>query len=51
MRLIIGFFLFTAGAAPQMLVVQIGQAMPQKPAGEGWKQGARVMMKLHNYIS
>lgn len=43
----IGFFLFTAGAAPQMLVVPIGQVMPQKPAGEGWKQGARVMMKLH----
>lgn len=43
----IGFFLFTAGAAPQMIVVPIGQIMPQKPAGEGWKQGARVMMKLH----
>jgi hypothetical protein len=43
----IGFFLFTAGAAPQMLVVPIGEVMPQKPAGEGWKQGARVMMKLH----
>ncbi|MBA2525935.1 MAG: hypothetical protein H0V18_09165 [Pyrinomonadaceae bacterium] len=43
----IGFFLFTTGAALQMQVVPIGQVMPQKPAGEGWKQGARVMMKLH----
>lgn len=43
----IGYFLFAAGAAPQMMVVPIGQVMPQKPAGEGWKQGARVMMKLH----
>lgn len=42
-----GYFLFTAGAAPQSVLVPINQAMPPNPGGEGWKQGARVMMKLH----
>jgi hypothetical protein len=43
----IGYLLFVAGAAPQSLLAPLGSPMPHKPAGGGWKQGARVMMKLH----
>ena len=43
----VGYLLFAAGVAPQMMVVPLGTAMPQKPAGEGWKQGVRFMLKLH----
>jgi hypothetical protein len=43
----IGYLLFAAGVAPQALLSPLGAPMPQKPAGEGWKQGARVMVKLH----
>jgi hypothetical protein len=43
----VGYLLFAAGSAPQLMVGPLGNPMPQKPAGEGWKQGARVMMKLH----
>lgn len=43
----VGYLLFAAGVAPQMAVAPLGSAMPQKPVGEGWKQGARVMLKLH----
>lgn len=43
----VGYLLFNAGVAPQLLVAPLGTPMPQKPAGEGWKQGLRIMMKLH----
>lgn len=43
----VGYLLFAAGTAPQMVVVPLGSPMPQKPAAEGWKQGVRFMMKLH----
>jgi hypothetical protein len=43
----VGYLLFAAGAAPQFLLVKLGDPMPQKPADAKWKQGVRVMMKLH----
>lgn len=43
----VGYLLFAAGVAPQMMVAKLGDPMPQKPAAEGWKQGVRFMMKLH----
>lgn len=43
----VGYLLFTAGAAPQTMVVALGSPMPHKPAADGWKQGVRFMMKLH----
>jgi hypothetical protein len=42
----VGYLLFAAGAAPQFLLVKLGDPMPQKPADAKWKQGVRVMMKL-----
>lgn len=42
----VGYLLFAAGAAPQQLLVKLGDPMPQKPADAKWKQGARVMIKL-----
>lgn len=43
----VGYLLFAAGAAPQSLLVKLGDPMPHKPADAKWKQGVRVMMKLH----
>jgi hypothetical protein len=43
----VGYLLFAAGAAPQFLLVKLGDPMPHKPADAKWKQGVRVMMKLH----
>lgn len=43
----VGYLLFAAGAAPQFLLVRLGDPMPHKPADAKWKQGVRVMMKLH----
>lgn len=43
----VGYLLFAAGAAPQFLLVKLGAPMPHKPADAKWKQGVRVMMKLH----
>lgn len=43
----VGFLLFAAGSAPQFLLVKLGSPMPQKPSDAKWKQGVRVMMKLH----
>jgi len=42
----VGFSKFGAGAAPEHLFVKLGDPMPQKPADTGFKQGARIMMKL-----
>lgn len=43
----VGFMKFGNGAAPEMLLVKLGEPMPQKPADIGFKQGARMMLKLH----
>jgi hypothetical protein len=43
----VGYLKFGAGTAPEFVLGKLGDPMPQKPAGEGWKQGARIMMKLH----
>lgn len=43
----VGFMKFAAASAPEYLLVPLGDPMPQKPADPKWKQGARVMMKLH----
>lgn len=44
----VGYLKFGAGTAPEMVLSKLGDQMPQKPAGDGWKQGARIMMKLHS---
>lgn len=43
----VGYLLFAAGAAPAFNLVKLGEPMPNKPADGKWKQGVRVMMKLH----
>lgn len=43
----VGYLLFAAGAAPAFMLVRLGDPMPHKPADGKWKQGVRVMMKLH----
>lgn len=43
----VGYLKFAAGSAPEYLLVKLGDPMPHKPADAKWKQGARVMMKLH----
>ena len=43
----VGYLMFAAGAAPQMIVSSLGKPMPNKPTGDGWKQGVRFMLKLH----
>jgi hypothetical protein len=42
----VGYINFPQGAAPQFVMVKLGDPMPHKPA-DGFKQGARIMMKLH----
>lgn len=42
----VGYSKFGAGAAPEHLLVRLGEPMPHKPADAGFKQGARLMMKL-----
>lgn len=43
----VGFMKFGNGAAPEFALVRLGEPMPNKPGAEGFKQGARLMMKLH----
>lgn len=43
----VGYILFAAGQAPQYLLAKLGTELPAKPADAKWKQGMRVMMKLH----
>jgi hypothetical protein len=43
----VGYLKFAAGSAPESLLVKLGDPMPQKPNDAKSKQGARVMMKLH----
>lgn len=42
----VGYMKFGAGAAPEFLLVKLGDPMPHKPADPKFKQGARIMMKL-----
>jgi hypothetical protein len=44
----VGYMKFGAGSAPEFLLVKLGDPMPHKPADSGFKQGARLMMKLHS---
>lgn len=44
----VGYLLFAAGSAPAFMLVKLGDPMPHKPADGKWKQGARIMMKLHS---
>jgi hypothetical protein len=44
----VGYLMFAAGAAPQMMVVPLGSPMPTKPPTDGWKQGVRFLLKLHS---
>ncbi len=44
----VGFAKFGAGVAPEFLLVALGSPMPHKPADPGFKQAARLMMKLHS---
>lgn len=43
----VGYLLFAAGSAPAFMLVKLGDPMPHKPADGKWKQGVRIMMKLH----
>lgn len=43
----VGYAKFGAGSAPEFVLVKLGMPMPHKPADAGFKQGARLMMKLH----
>lgn len=43
----VGYLRFAAGSAPEFQLVKLGQPMPPRPADAKWKQGVRVMMKLH----
>jgi len=42
----VGYSKFNAGSAPEHVLVKLGDPMPHKPADPGFKQGARLMMKL-----
>lgn len=44
----VGYMKFGAGSAPEFQLVRLGEPMPHKPADAGFKQGARLMMKLHS---
>jgi len=44
----VGYMKFGAGSAPEFMLVKLGDPMPHKPADAGFKQGARLMMKLHS---
>lgn len=43
----VGYIKFGTGAAPEFVLVRLGDPMPHRPADIGFKQGARLMMKLH----
>jgi hypothetical protein len=42
----VGYLKFGAGSAPEYFLVPLGTPMPHKPADAGFKQGARIMLKL-----
>lgn len=43
----VGYLKFGAGTAPEFMLVKLGDPIPHKPADAKFKQGMRVMMKLH----
>lgn len=43
----VGYIKFNSASAPEFQLVKLGDPMPHKPGAEGFKQGARIMMKLH----
>jgi hypothetical protein len=43
----VGYMKFGAGTAPEFALVKFGEPRPPKPADASFKQGARIMMKLH----
>lgn len=43
----VGYMKFGTGAAPEFVLVRLGDPMPHRPADAAFKQGARLMMKLH----
>lgn len=43
----VGYIKFGAGTAPEFMLVRLGDPMPHKPADGSFKQGARLMLKLH----
>lgn len=43
----VGYIKFNSASAPEFQLVPLGDPMPHKPADAGYKQGARMMMKLH----
>ena len=43
----VGYAKFDVGAAPEFVLVRLGSPMPPKPADPVFKQGVRLMMKLH----
>lgn len=42
----VGFINFATGSAPDFVLVPLGEPMPHKPSGEGYKQGFRMTVKL-----
>lgn len=43
----VGYIHYAAGSAPAYLLTRLGNPLPHKPGDGKWKQGARVMIKLH----
>ncbi len=44
----VGYMKFGTGSVPEFLLVKLGDPMPHRPADPAFKQGARLMMKLHS---
>lgn len=43
----VGYAKFAAGSAPELMMVKLGDPMPHKPSDPSFKQGVRLMLKLH----
>lgn len=43
----VGYAKFATGSAPELMMVKLGDPMPHKPADPAFKQGVRLMLKLH----
>lgn len=43
----VGYILYAAASAPAYMLTKLGNPLPHKPGDGKWKQGARVMIKLH----
>src|SRR5262245_31564394 len=42
----VGWMRFSAGVAPEFVLAKFGEKMPDEPAGDNWRQGVRLMLKL-----